>query len=88
MKPPAEAVIYPEFREDLRAWAKSDRAVAERILALVEETLRDPVAGTGRPCALKGALDGCYARRITFDHRLVYRVEGQRVHFLEAKYHW
>lgn len=83
-----EAVFHPEFREDLQSWAKADAGMARRILELVEETLRDPGAGTGRPVSLKGVLEGCYSRRITLQHRLVYRVAGERVHFLLAKYHW
>ncbi|MBL8174725.1 MAG: Txe/YoeB family addiction module toxin [Bryobacterales bacterium] len=83
-----EAVFHPEFRDDLHAWAKTDPAIAHRILALVEETLAGPAAGAGRPVALKGVLDGCMARRVTLLHRLVYRVAGDRIHFLQAKYHW
>lgn len=83
-----EAVFHPEFREDLHSWAKADAGVARRVLELVEETLRDPRGGGGRPLELKGVLAGCYSRRITLQHRLVYRVVGERVHFLLARYHW
>lgn len=83
-----EAIFHPEFREDLRDWAKADPAIAHRILALVEETLARPAEGAGRPMALKGVLEGCHSRRVTLQHRLVYRVAGDRIHFLQAKYHW
>ena len=83
-----EAVFHTEFRDDLHAWAKADGEVARRILWLVEEILANPNSGAGRPTALKGVLDGCAARRITLQHRLVYRVSGDRIHFLQAKYHW
>ena len=83
-----EAVFHPEFRDDLQAWAKADAEVARRVLRLVEEVLVDPNTGAGHPTALKGVLDGCMARRITLQHRLVYRISKDRIHFLQAKYHW
>lgn len=83
-----EPIFHPEFRDDLRDWVKADASIAERILTLIAETLRNPASGTGRPTALKGVLDGCLSRRITLQHRLVYRIVGDRIHFLQAKYHW
>ena len=83
-----EAVFSPEFREDLRAWIDTDRRVALRVLDLVEAALRDPFVGIGKPEPLKYVLAGCWSRRITQEHRLVYRVSGTRVDFLQAKYHY
>jgi len=59
-----------------------------RILDLVEAVLRDPFAGIGKPEALKHVLAGCWSRRITQEHRLVYRVLDDRVDFLQARYHY
>jgi toxin YoeB len=59
-----------------------------RILDLVEAVLRDPFAGIGKPEALKHVLAGCWSRRITQEHRLVYRVPDDRVDFLQARYHY
>jgi toxin YoeB len=83
-----QAVFHPEFRGDLQYWVKTDRATALRILALVEEVLRDPFAGLGKPEALKHVLAGCWSRRITQEHRLVYKVSESRVDFLQARYHY
>jgi toxin YoeB len=83
-----EAVFSPEFREDLRSWIESDRRVAVRVLDLVEAALRDPFVGIGKPEPLKYVLAGCWSRRITQEHRLVYRVSGTRLDFLQAKYHY
>jgi len=83
-----ETIFHPEFRDDLHAWAKADPAIAHRILAMIEETIAHPAVGAGRPTVLKGVLDGCFSRRVTLQHRLVYRVAGDRIHFLQAKYHW
>ena len=83
-----EAVFHPEFREDLRFWVKSDRAVAVRVLDLVEAVLRDPFAGAGKPEPLRYVLAGCWSRRISQEHRLVYRVTATRIDFLQARYHY
>jgi toxin YoeB len=67
---------------------ETDRGIALRILNLVEEVLRDPFRGIGRPEPLKYALAGACSRRITQEHRLVYCVSGKRVGFVQARYHY
>lgn len=83
-----EAVFHREFRQDLRYWAETDRKTALRVLELVEAVLRDPFGGMGKPEPLKYVLAGCWSRRITQEHRLVYRVTQTRVDFLQARYHY
>jgi toxin YoeB len=83
-----QAVFHPEFREDLRYWVKSERNTALRVLDLVEATLRDPFAGVGKPEPLRYLLAGCWSRRITQEHLLVYRVSDERIDFLQARYHY
>lgn len=83
-----QAVFHAEFRQDLRYWVETDRKVALRILELVDAVLQDPFAGIGKPEPLKYILAGCWSRRITQEHRLVYRVTGQRIDFLQARYHY
>ena len=83
-----EAVFQPEFHEDLAHWVATDRKVALRILELVEAVLRDPFDGIGKPEALKFRLSGCWSRRITQEHRLVYRVTAERIDFLQSRYHY
>jgi toxin YoeB len=81
-------VFHLEFRQDLQHWVETDRNTALRILELVEAVLRGPFAGIGRPEPLKYVLAGCWSRRITQEHRLVYRVTGRRIDFLQARYHY
>ena len=83
-----EAIFHPEFRQDLRHWVEIDRKVALRALELVEAVLRDPFTGIGKPEPLKYILAGCWSRRITQEHRLVYRVTERRIDFLQARYHY
>ncbi len=82
------AVFQREFREDLRYWIKSDRNTAIRVLDLVEAVLRDPFEGIGKPEPLRYALAGCWARRVTQEHRLVYLIREERIDFLQARYHY
>lgn len=83
-----ESVFLPQFLEDLRSWNETNRRIALRVLDLTEAALRDPFDGIGKPEPLKYVLVGCWSRRITQEHRLVYRVAGTRVDFLQAKYHY
>jgi toxin YoeB len=83
-----EAVFHPEFRQDLRYWVETDRKVALRAFELIEGILRDPFVGIGKPEPLKYVLAGCWSRRLTQEHRLVYRVSGSRIDFLQARYHY
>jgi toxin YoeB len=80
------AVFQPQFLEDLRHWVATDRRVAVRALDLVEAVMRDPFQGPGKPEPLKYLLAGCWSRRLTEEHRLVYLVRADRVDFLQARY--
>ncbi|HQR40930.1 MAG TPA: Txe/YoeB family addiction module toxin [Blastocatellia bacterium] len=82
------AVFDAKFREDLRWWVDQERRVALRVLELVEATVRDPFSGPGKPEPLKYILAGCWSRRVTQEHRLVYLVEEDRVTFLQCRYHY
>ncbi len=83
-----QAVFHPEFRDDLRHWIRVDRKTALRVVDLVEAVLRDPTSGLGKPEPLKFHLRGCWSRRITQEHRLVYLVREGQIDFLQARYHY
>lgn len=82
------ATFQPEFLADLRFWVRTERTTAIRVLDLVDAVLRDPFQGPGKPEPLKYQLAGCWSRRIAQEHRLVYRIDGQSVDFLQARYHY
>lgn len=73
-------------------WQREDPKVLEKINGLIEECRRDPFRGTGKPEALRQNLTGWWSRRITGEHRLVYRVrgtgEGQVLEVLSCRYHY
>ena len=83
-----QAIFHKEFIEDLRYWVKVDRKTAIRILDLVEASLSDPFDGLGKPEPLRYLLAGCWSRRITQEHRLVYKLTDDRIDFLQARYHY
>lgn len=83
-----QAVFDREFREDLRWWVEANRNVALRVLSLVEAVLADPFGGIGKPEPLKYALAGAWSRRITQEHRLIYKVVRNQVVFVQARYHY
>lgn len=83
-----ESVLDRDFLSDLRYWIETDRKTALRLLDLVEAVRRDPFAGPGKPEPLRHSLSGCWARRLTLEHRIVYRVTETRIEFLQARYHY
>lgn len=85
---PRLAVMDPNFLEDLEYWTRTERKRALRTLQLVDDVLRDPFKGRGKPEPLRGELSGKWSRRIDQEHRLVYQVEHTCIHFLAARYHY
>ena len=78
------ALSWTEFTE----WAKTDAKVFERLTRLISETARDPFGGIGKPEPLKHNLQGYWSRRITDEHRLVYRVTADSIIIASRKYHY
>ena len=81
-------VFHPEFIDDLRYWVKVDRKVVLRILDILEDTLKHPFTGIGKPERLKYLPSGTWARRLTQEHRIVYLVKERQIHFLQARYNY
>lgn len=81
-------VFSPNGWEDYQHWVQTDRATLKRINRLVDDVLRDPSTGIGKPEQLRHALSGAWSRRITEEHRLVHLVDGDDVVILQARYHY
>ena len=89
MSPESRCLIFDrDFLEDLANWVSTDRKTALRILELVEAIRRDPFDGIGKPEPLRHLGPGVWSRRITQEHRLVYRVKDDRILFAQARYHY
>ncbi|TFL19538.1 Txe/YoeB family addiction module toxin [Jannaschia formosa] len=78
--------------EDYLHWQRTDPKVLRRVNALLKEAMRTPFEGTGKPEPLRGDLSGWWSRRITREHRLVYRVvgsgEAQGLEVAQVRYHY
>ena len=78
--------------EDYRHWQEHDPALLAKLNALIKDIGRSPFSGLGKPEPLRGALAGWWSRRITGEHRLVYRVTGQseeqRIEIAQCRYHY
>ena len=81
-------ILDPLALEDLQWWMRIDKRAASKILQLLEETMRDPFAGKGKPEALKFDLSGCWSRRIDLEHRLVYEVTDSDIRVLSCRFHY
>ena len=82
-------LIFSEHAwEDYLYWQKQDRKMVERINKLIRETRREPFSGVGKPEPLRHALSGFWSRRITDEHRLVYRVEGDELQIVQLRFHY
>ena len=66
----------PEAWNEYLAWQLEDARLLQKLNGLIGECRRDPFRGTGKPEALRQNLTGWWSRRITQEHRLVYRVRG------------
>jgi toxin YoeB len=83
-----ESVFEPEFRSDLQYWAKNDRKILLKIIDLIEAVMREPFDGIGKPEPLRHNSTGTWSRRITKEHRIVYKVSAEKINFVQARYHY
>ena len=74
--------------DDYLYWQNNDRKIVERINKLIQEVKREPFSGLGKPESLKHALSGFWSRRITDEHRMVYRVEADALLLAQLRYHY
>ena len=81
-------VFTPNGWTDYTYWLTADRQTLKRINRLIDDVLRDPVAGIGKPEPLRHMLSGAWSRRITEEHRLVYLVDGDDLIILQARFHY
>lgn len=86
-------VWTPIAWDEYVAWQQEDDEVAAKINALIKDIRRTPFTGLGKPEPLRGEFAGWWSRRITQEHRLIYRVEGkkgqdQRLTIVQCRYHY
>ena len=74
--------------EDYLYWQAQDKRMLKRINELIRATQRDPFNGIGKPEPLKHALSGFWSRRMTDEHRMVYKIEGEALLIAQLRYHY
>jgi len=72
----------------LEYWKTNDKKIYSRIERLVDNILISPYSGIGKPEPLKHELAGYWSRRITKEHRLVYKITGISIIVVSCKYHY
>ncbi len=73
--------------EDYLHWQGSEPKLFARLNGLIKECARTPFAGTGKPEPLRGPLSGWWSRRLTQEHRLVYKVSGDDLLIAQCRHH-
>ncbi|MGV1100587.1 Txe/YoeB family addiction module toxin [Thiovibrio sp. JS02] len=82
-------LIFSEHAwDDYLYWQKADKKTSSRINLLIREIQRTPHGGIGKPEPLKHGLSGYWSRRITDEHRIVYKIENGAVFIAQLRYHY
>lgn len=79
---------YHKAWDEYLEWQKEDKKMLKKINSLIEETLRNPTEGIGKPEPLKHELTGAWSRRINHEHRLVYMFNETTVTILSCRTHY
>lgn len=78
------ALAFEQYNE----WQMENKQVFARLKKLLTEAARTPFEGTGKPEPLKYAYAGCWSRRLTDEHRIVYKVEQEWIEIIACKFHY
>ena len=81
-------LFFSKAWDDYLFWQQTDKKVLKKINDLIKEVSRSPYEGTGKPEPLKPAYAGYWSRRITDEHRLIYKVEGTTINIVQLRYHY
>ncbi len=77
-----------EAWNDYLYWQQTDKNVVKRINELIKDCMRQPFNGLGKPEPLKGELRGYWSRRITEEHRLVYKINETHIIIVQCRFHY
>jgi len=81
-------IFTPRAWEDYRHWQDNDAKMLDRINTLIKQCSRTPFTGIGKPEPLRGSLSGWWSRRITQEHRLVYRIADDALWIAQCRWHY
>ena len=78
----------PQAWDEYLYWQRSNPQILARIHELIKDIKRHPSTGIGKPEALRHALRGYWSRRITSEHRIVYKKTGDQILIAQLRYHY
>lgn len=81
-------IFAAEAWDDYLYWQQTDKKILKKINALIKEIKREPFKGIGEPEPLKYNWSGYWSRRITIEHRLVYKVTEHSILIAQCRYHY
>ncbi len=81
-------LFVDESWEDYLYWQKTDKNVLKRINLLLKDISRNPFAGIGKPEPLKHNYRGYWSRRITDEHRLIYKIDKDEIQVIKCRFHY
>lgn len=74
--------------DEFTNWATEDKKIYAKIISLINDIQRTPFSGLGKPEPLKHELKGWWSRRITDEHRLVYKITETEITIASCKFHY
>ena len=80
--------FLPRAFAEFSNWAIDDKRIYAKIVTLIKDVDRDPYTGLGKPESLRYELSGLWSRRITDEHRLVYKIMEEEVLIISCKLHY
>ena len=83
-----EIVWQQKGWEDYLYWQKTDKQKLKRINELIKDCQRNHFTGIGKPEPLRNNMAGLWSRRIDEEHRLVYKIQEDRLHIVQCRYHY
>lgn len=74
--------------EDYLYWSQTDKGMLKKINQCIKDCMRAPFCGIGKPEPLRFDLSGCWSRRLTHEHRFIYKIEGDSLIVIQCRYHY
>ena len=81
-------VILPKTFTEIKFWVEEDRKILAKIFELISDIQRNPFSGLGKPEPLKHKFKGLLSRRITNEHRLIYKVNNEEIVIVSCRFHY
>lgn len=80
--------LEPSALAHISIWIKDDIKMLSKIFQLIDNTVKTPFEGLGKPEPLKGNYAGYWSRRITQEHRMIYKVENDAIIVISLHGHY